>query len=144
MSRSRAHVTFLSKKKCTVATGSWFSYFDRGHRTKAAGVTVVNTVPAAEAWQSGVRTWTPTRRRAFVNDLLDAREFAIVTDKSARARGDKDPAEWLPTTKSRCQYVAEWTVVKIRWNLSVNSAEKAMLDSLAKGCSNRSLVIRRK
>jgi hypothetical protein len=40
-----------------------------------------------------------------------------------------------------CRYVREWVAVKIRWRLTVNSAEKTRLTSLANSCPNDTLSV---
>jgi hypothetical protein len=42
---------------------------------------------------------------------------------------------------SRCRYVGEWVAVKTRWSLTVDSAEKAALTSLASGCPNVTITV---
>ena len=63
-------------------------------------------IPLAEAWDSGARTWTTAKRQWFANDLGDARPLVAVTDDVNQAKGDRDPAQWMPTLE-RCRYVAE-------------------------------------
>jgi hypothetical protein len=40
-----------------------------------------------------------------------------------------------------CRYVAEWTAVKIRWRLTVDSAEKSALTSIAAGCTKVRITV---
>ena len=72
-------------------------------------------------------------RQSFANDLGDSRSLVGVTDNVNQAKGDQDPAEWLPTY-DKCRYLREWVAVKHRWRLTVDSAEKSALQSLASGC----------
>ena len=99
-------------------------------------------MPLAEAWDSGARTWTTTQRRSFANDLGDYRTLVAVTDDVNQAKGDKDPATWLPAY-SRCRYVGEWLAVKLRWRLTVDSAERSVLVSLASGCPDVTITVAR-
>jgi hypothetical protein len=99
-------------------------------------------VALAEAWDSGARTWTDATRRAFANDLGDYRTLVGVTDNVNQAKGDKDIAEWLPAY-DKCRYLREFVAVKHRWRLSVNSGEKAAMQSLAGGCSNTTITVTR-
>ena len=41
----------------------------------------------------------PSRRQAYANDLGDSRSLAAVTDNVNQAKGDKDPAEWMPSSR---------------------------------------------
>ncbi|NYI47655.1 hypothetical protein BJ993_004735 [Nocardioides aromaticivorans] len=135
ISEADAAVTYTSSSKCTVASGRWFSYYDRATWTSAADIDIDHMVPLAEAWGSGARSWTTSRRQAYANDLGDYRTLVGVTDNVNQSKGDQDPSTWLPTY-DKCRYVAEWVAVKIRWGLSADSAEKSVLNSYAASCSN--------
>jgi hypothetical protein len=128
-------ITYTTSSRCTVATGRWFSYYDRVSWTLASDVDIDHMVPLAEAWGSGASGWTAARREAYANDLGDHRTLVGVTDNVNQSKSDQDPATWLPTY-DKCRYVAEWVAVKIRWGLSADSAEKSVLDSYAASCSN--------
>ena len=125
---------------CALTGGRWFSYYDGATWTVPADLDIDHFVPLAEAWDSGARTWTTTQRRAFANDLGDSRSLVAVTDNVNQAKGDQDPATWLPTN-SRCRYAAEWLAVKIRWRLTVDTAEKNALVSLTNGCTNVTITV---
>ncbi len=135
ISEADATVTYTSSSRCTVATGRWFSYYDRVSWTNASDVDIDHMVPLAEAWGSGARSWTTARRQAYANDLGDHRTLVGVTDNVNQSKGDQDPSTWLPTY-DKCRYVAEWVAVKIRWGLSADSAEKGVLNNYAASCSN--------
>ena len=42
---------------------------------------------------------------------------------------------------ARCRYVGEWVAVKLRWRLTVDTAEKSALSSLAAGCPNITITV---
>lgn len=125
---------------CSLSGGRWFSYYDRVSWTNPSDVDIDHMVPLAEAWDSGARSWSTATRQAFANDLGDSRSLVGVTDDVNQAKGDQDPAEWLPTY-DKCRYLREWVAVKHRWRLSVNSAEKSKLTSLASGCTNSTITV---
>ena len=127
---------------CSLSGGRWHSYFDDVSWTAPADLDIDHLVPLAEAWDSGARSWPTSRRQAFANDLGDARSLAAVTDDVNQAKGDKDPAEWMPSASdATCRYVGEWVADKTRWRLSVDSAEKARLASLAAGCPSVTITV---
>ncbi|GAB7046206.1 proprotein convertase P-domain-containing protein [Catenuloplanes indicus] len=127
---------------CTLSGGRWTSYFDGATWTDPADLDIDHLVPLAEAWDSGARTWTSAQRQSFANDLGDARALAAVTDDVNQSKGDRDPAEWLPSvTGVHCRYVTEWTAVKTRWGLTVDTTEKSRLTSLAAGCTNSTVTV---
>ena len=125
---------------CTIETGKWFSYYDRAIWTNASDVDIDHLVPLAEAWASGAKTWNADTRMRYANDLRDPRTLVAVTDNVNEAKGDQDPAQWLPTY-GKCRYVREWTAVKLRWSLKVDKAEKAKLAHVAAGCTNLTLTV---
>ncbi|MEU1607654.1 HNH endonuclease family protein [Micromonospora matsumotoense] len=127
---------------CTLTGGRWYSYYDNASWTATGDLDIDHMVPLAEAWDSGARNWTTSRRQAYANDLGDSRPLAAVTDNVNQAKGDQDPASWLPPyAAARCRYVNEWVATKIRWRLTVDSAEKSALTSLAGGCPNATISV---
>ena len=129
---------------CTLSGGRWYSYYDNAYWTAPADLDIDHLVPLAEAWDSGARTWTTTVRRSFANDLGDYRSLAAVTDNVNQAKGDQDPATWMPPyTPARCRYLGEWLAVKLRWRLTVDTAEKTTLTSYANGCPDITITVTR-
>jgi len=54
---------------------------------------------------------------------------------SNRSKGDRDPAEWLPPAEdTHCTYAANWVGTKLRWDLTVDTAEQEALEDLAASC----------
>lgn len=125
---------------CSISGGRWYSYYDGVSQTSASNLDIDHVVPLAEAWDSGARTWSASERQAFANDLGDSRSLVAVTSSVNRAKGDQDPADWVPS-QQRCRYVAEWLAVKHRWRLSVDSRERSALSSYASGCSGRTVTV---
>jgi hypothetical protein len=63
-------------------------------------------------------------------------------DTVNQAKGDKDPAEWMPPYRcATCRYIGEWTAVKIRWHHTVNSAEKTAMTNVANSCPNVTISV---
>ncbi len=120
---------------CRVVTGQWYSYFDAVWVTNSSDLDIDHLVPLAEAWDSGAHAWDSATRRRFSNDLGDSRALIAVTASSNRSKSDRDPAEWLPPDRSyHCAYVADWVVIKHRWQLSVDTEEKAAIQRVVSGC----------
>ncbi|OZV74968.1 HNH endonuclease [Micromonospora echinospora] len=120
---------------CQLSGGRWYSYYDAAYWTNPSDLDIDHMVALAEAWDSGARNWTTSRRQSFANDLGDVRSLVAVTDNVNQSKGDQDPASWMPT-QERCRYVTEWAAVKTRWRLTVDTAEKNALTSHAASCSN--------
>lgn len=139
---TRAHVlirdargTAVVEDNCRVTAGQWHSAFDDVHLTNPRSIDIDHLVPLAEAWRSGADTWDAATRRRFANDLDDPRTLIAVTASSNRSKGDKDPANWLPThTAYRCTYVGTWVGIKHRWNLAVDTRERSAIERVLNGC----------
>jgi hypothetical protein len=111
---------------CSITSGSWLSPYDGKLYHSASYVDIDHLVPLAEAWDSGARSWGAGRREAFANDLTDSRSLLAVSASSNRSKGDQDPKDWIPD-QNKCTYIKNWVAVKMRWSLSVNPGEKAVL-----------------
>ncbi|MER5976286.1 HNH endonuclease family protein [Streptomyces sp. NPDC001857] len=119
---------------CTATSGSWYSPYDGATWTAAADLDIDHVVPLAEAWDSGAGGWTSAKRQNFANDLTRPQLIAV-TDNVNQAKGDQDPAEWMPSVSSyRCTYVRAWVQVKYYYGLSVDSAEKSALTNHLASC----------
>ncbi|BAU82906.1 HNH endonuclease family protein [Streptomyces laurentii] len=130
----RDGVNVTTDANCAATGGSWYSEYDGATWTAASDLDIDHVVPLAEAWRSGASSWTTPQRQAFANDLTRPQLIAV-TDNVNQAKGDKDPAQWMPSrTAYRCTYVRMWVQVKYYYNLSIDSAEKSALQSTLNGC----------
>ncbi|NXY99275.1 HNH endonuclease, partial [Streptomyces sp. BR123] len=124
----------VTDSNCASVSGSWFSEYDGATWTAAADLDIDHVVPLAEAWRSGANSWTTSKRQQFANDLTRPQLIAV-TDYVNQAKGDQDPAEWMPArTSYRCTYARMWVDVKQYWGLSMDSAEKTALVNVLNGC----------
>ena len=120
---------------CSLTGGSWYSAFDGVTTNDPGEFDIDHMVALKEAWDSGAHAWDSDRRRAFANDLDLPQALIAVSKSSNRSKGADDPAEWLPSLVSyHCQYIEDWLVVKIKWELSVDAREFNALRSVAAGC----------
>lgn len=127
---------------CSLSGGRWYSYYDAVSQTSASDLDIDHMVPLAEAWDSGASSWSSATRQAYANDLGDSRSLVAVTGSVNRAKGDQDVAEWMPA-KDRCRYLREFVAVKLRWRLTVDSAEKSAMNSIAGGCTTTTITVTR-
>ncbi|MZF83891.1 HNH endonuclease family protein [Streptomyces sp. SID5643] len=119
---------------CAATSGSWYSPYEGATWSAASDVDIDHLVPLAEAWDSGADSWTTSRRQSFANDLTRPQLIAV-TDNVNQAKGDQDPATWMPSrTAYRCTYVRAWVQVKYYYGLSVDSAEKSALTNHLASC----------
>jgi Protein of unknown function (DUF1524) len=127
---------------CSLSGGRWYSYYNNIYYTLPSDLDIDHMVALAEAWDSGARSWTTSRRQAYANDLGESRSLVAVKDSVNQSKGDRDPAQWMPSyTSARCRYIQEWVAVKKRWGLTVDSAEKSTLTSYGNGCSNVTITV---
>lgn len=119
--------------KCTLSGGKWISSYDGKTYTKDSALDIDHVVPLAEAWRSGAWAWTPTQRQEFANDLQDSRVLIAVTASANRSKGDKDVKGWLPA-KDKCTYIAAWVAVKVRYILTFDPAELAVIQNYFTSC----------
>jgi hypothetical protein len=96
-------------------------------------------VPLSEAWRSGAWKWSPAQREAFANDLTDQRALVAVTAGLNRQKGDQDPSTWLPP-ENQCTYVSNWIAIKVRYSLTIDTAEANALTSLVTQCNITSIT----
>lgn len=118
---------------CRVVNGTWVSAYDGVVTTDSSRFDIDHVVPLAEAWDSGAWNWSASRRERFANDTGYGGSLIAVSASSNRAKGDRDPAEWMPA-RGRCAYAKTWIAVKYRWRLAVDAAEKAALRQILANC----------
>ena len=116
---------------CAVTGGTWTSPYDGVIVTHPGGLDIDHLVPLAEAARSGTRTWTRAQREHYANDTTLV--LIAVTAHANRAKGDQDPAHWLPAL-DRCGYAARWIAVKTAYAMTVDPAEHTALAGLLDHC----------
>ena len=121
---------------CSLSGGTWVSAFDGVSTNDSSSFDVDHFVPLKEAWDSGANEWDSATRQNFANDLGYEMSLIAVSASSNRSKGARDPSEWMPRASSfKCEYVYSWIQVKLRWQLSVDSAEAAALRNNWAGCT---------
>jgi hypothetical protein len=131
-----------SKDGCEVTGGRWVTTWDNRIHTSPSTVQIDHTVPVHEAWGSGARYWSQSRRVAYLNDLGDPRALTVQTTALNVDKNGQGPQNWMPPA-NRCAYIEQWVAVKIRWGLSIDVGEKAALVHYANACPNVVLTLRR-
>jgi len=125
---------------CSLSGGTWVSAFDGVSTTSPSEFDVDHFVPLKEAWDSGANAWDSTTRQNFANDLGYEMSLIAVSASSNRSKSDRDPSGWMPSAGGfTCEYVYAWIQVKLRWNLSIDTAEATALRNNWSGCSIGSL-----
>ena len=124
---------------CVFTGGKWISPYDNLSTTDYSTLDIDHMVPLSEAWRSGAWKWSPAQREAYANDLTDPRALVAVTASLNRQKGDQDPSTWLPP-ENKCIYVSNWIAIKVRYSLTVDSAEANALTSLVSQCNITSIT----
>ncbi|MFJ4653699.1 HNH endonuclease family protein [Nocardia sp. NPDC088792] len=102
--------------------------------TDPSGMDADHIVPLAEAWRSGAAALDDETRRRIANDAINL----VVSDPTAnRSKGDQDPANYLPPGNFRCAYISRYVQVKVKYALTVDSAEQAALRTAVGDCARR-------
>ncbi|WP_020421143.1 HNH endonuclease family protein [Amycolatopsis sp. ATCC 39116] len=124
--------------KCKL-TGEWTSPYDGVTVTDPGKFDVDHIVPLAEVARSGAiengrrvgpRLWSRADRERYANDPS---VLVAASASSNRAKGDQDPAKWIPA-QGQCDYAARWVEVKSRYALSVDTAERQALAGVLRRC----------
>ncbi|MFJ3924222.1 HNH endonuclease family protein [Streptomyces sp. NPDC090022] len=130
----RDGVNVVTDSSCASVSGRWYSEYDGATWTAASDLDIDHVVALSEAWRSGASSWTTAKRQQFANDLTRPQLIAV-TDNVNQAKGDLDPAEWMPSRSAyRCTYARMWVHVKQYWGLSMDAAEKSALVNTLSGC----------
>lgn len=118
-----------------VPNGLWLSFYDNITTEEPSDLEIDHLVPLKEAWVSGAARWSRQRLREYFNDTSVDGALIAVSRSSNRAKGARDPAEWLPgSPTARCRYATTWIEVKHRWQLHVDLAEVSILRALLSEC----------
>jgi len=124
---------------CVFTGGKWISQYDNLATTDYSTLDIDHMVPLSEAWKSGAWKWSAAQREAFANDLTDPRALIAVTASLNRQKSDQDPSTWLPP-ENKCLYVSNWIAIKVRYSLTVDTAEANALTSLVAQCNITSIT----
>ena len=121
---------------CRVISGRWFDPYTDQIFTDPRDLEIDHLVPLAEAHRSGSDQWSVERRLNYANDLFHRDTLIAVSASANRSKGDKDPAQWLPSNQSfHCEYVRKWILIKEVWSLEIDAAEAIAITDLLSRCS---------
>ncbi|RNL83677.1 HNH endonuclease family protein [Halostreptopolyspora alba] len=120
---------------CYPTSGTWTSPFDGEVTDDPSEVSIDHFVALKEAWDSGASEWSTSQREEFANDLETPQLWAV-SPASNSSKGDRDPAEWMPSeTEIHCDYAKSWISVKHEWSLTIDAdEERALAELLDSAC----------
>ena len=89
-------------------------------------------VPLKFAHGHGADKWSRERKAMFANDLDN---LILAKASLNRQKGAKGPTEWLPPNfLYRCEYIARFNSVMVKYELSYISLEQIMINGMIKVC----------
>lgn len=128
LARDLTHIQFSKQKRCQVESGNLEDpytgktiAFQRGQATSSL-VQIDHVVALHDAWNSGAKNWSVSKRTRFGNDPFN---LLAVEGKANQNKSDKHAGKWLPSNKAyQCGYVARQIAIKAKYGLSVTAQEK--------------------
>lgn len=125
----------LDARGCKVVAGKWLDPYTGDVFADPRQLDIDHLVPLAEAHWSGGAEWSRERKRRFANDLSSPHTLVAVSAGANRAKGARDPAEWMPPDRAHhCEYVRQWVAVKSRWGLGMDPAEEEKVRQVRSEC----------
>jgi 5-methylcytosine-specific restriction endonuclease McrA len=126
----------LDSKGCKVLRGKWYDFYTDKYFSNPNDLDIDHFVPLKEAHISGAQFWSLEKKQQYANDLQDPEVLIAVSKNANRAKGDKDPSDWLPENKNyQCEYIKTWQRVKKIWALEMDKKERAFIEMQNKNCS---------
>ena len=121
-----------------VVKGRWYGAYTDKPFKDPKHLDIDHLVPLDEAHKSGGCHWDKEKKKNYANYLKHKEELIAVSGKANRAKGQKDPAKWLPKNEDYlCEYVSDWLTVKERWNLWIDEKEKKAIAGVIENyCEN--------
>jgi hypothetical protein len=105
--------------------------FKRGIGTSTA-VQIDHVVALADAWRTGARLWSASRRLNYANDPL---VLLAVDGSSNEAKSDDDASQWLPPRRAYdCRYVVKQIAIKTKYALWTTAPERQSMRSELAHC----------
>ncbi|BAI75379.1 hypothetical protein AZL_c00860 (plasmid) [Azospirillum sp. B510] len=127
----------LDAKGCAVKSGDWTDPYTGERFTDPQMVDIDHRVPLEEAYASGGHGWSREKRAAYANDTSDPLTLLVSSREANRAKGSKGPEDWLPPKRDGvCLYVADWILVKARWDLAMDERERVTVGNILGDCRN--------
>lgn len=139
LARDLTEVVFREgSNNCRVESGILHDrYSDESLPVTRDQVDIDHVVALGNAWASGAATWSPERRQDFANDPL---VLVATLATHNRAKASSDASRWLPpNAATHCAYAARQVAVKERYELTVTTAERGVLQEILADCPDEPL-----
>lgn len=144
--RDAENLVWYDQDNCIIETGlddatywvdPYGSYDDDGNLTHytsddPSSFDIDHVVSLGDAWRSGAWNMDRETRDAISNDY----ENLLVTDAGEnRSKGDSGPADWTPKGDGYCLFIAQYIIVKHKYDLTVTAEDHAALEDGVVACS---------
>ena len=93
-------VTFKTSRQYFVISGEWHAPYTGRVFTDPSMLDVDTLSHSRKPFLSGAQEWSSERMRQYANELNNNDHLIAVYRGANRSKGAKDPAHWLPPTKS--------------------------------------------
>lgn len=122
-----------NSKTCKVLSGSWVSPYNGDKITESSKIDIDHIIPLSYAAKHGGQNWDNVTKEQFANDLEN---LVAVDSSSNRSKGDKGPAQWLPSNEAyQCQYAKDWIKVSKKYSLGLSGSDiKTLNEVLSSKC----------
>ncbi|MFT4804238.1 MAG: hypothetical protein ACI9YE_001437 [Psychroserpens sp.] len=125
-------VEFKTENECNVLAGEWYDPYSGETFTISKDLDLDHIVPLKFAHGHGGDKWTREHKAMFANDLDN---LILAKASLNRQKGAKGLTEWLPPNYSyRCEYIARFNAVMVKYELSYIPSEKRIVNRMIKAC----------
>lgn len=132
MLNSYRNVTSNLKNACSIKTGVWIDSYT-GQTINLSSSTLDYVIPLSYANSMGGNNWTLSKRTKFANDKDN---LVVVSNKSKKARNEKDLNDWQPKNgTARCNIAKRFVTVASKYALSIKGNDKTALSEQIASCS---------
>lgn len=130
-------LTNTTPGNCTDFSGaSWLDIYSNERFTDHRAIDVDHFVPLMNAFVSGAWKWPAWKKELYANFMKDPFHLVSVSARENRSKGAKHPGLYVPPfEESLCDYVRQWTALKLRWNLTFTVEESEAIKGHAQRCT---------
>ena len=123
-----------SANHCLVESGLWDDPYSGEEVRRAQELQIDHMVPLKHAYMTGADQWNFRKRCLYGNFLGNPAHLIPVLGRENQAKGDESFVRYLPPrAQYRCEYIRNWMMIKLVWQLGITPPEKdAFLDLIEK------------
>lgn len=135
-----SHPTSIEQQVVSRMEGRIYGPYSGRHFPTTGDTDIEHIVAKSEAHDSGLCAATASERRSFARDL-DNLTLAS-PEVNRHQKSDRDAAGWLPPlAANRCWFADRVTLVRERYDLTVDREERDRLKEILRSCKNTTMVV---